>query len=82
MVVAPSGNFCLLARLRIAHSRLLVAVGGFPEFTRFSEGSHHFEFTLDHVEQFELLALLLEGRDLFGNVTRLIPHLSMYFKRD
>ena len=37
---------------------------------------------LYHMEQFELVVLLLEGCNLFGNVTRLIPHLSMYFKRD
>lgn len=37
--------------------------------------------TFYHMEQFELVVLLLEGCNLFGNVTRLIPHLSMYFKK-
>ena len=36
---------------------------------------------LYHMEQFELMILFLEGCDLFRNVTRLIPHLSMYFKK-
>ena len=38
--------------------------------------------TFYHMEQFELVILFLEGCNLFGNMTRLIPHLSMYFKRD